>query len=777
MAHKNNGPIVFGIRHLSPNASNHLRKLLDVVKPTKMLVEGISDATPLIADIVHRQNTPPLAILAYTDTLPARVITTPLAGFSPEYQALKWAVSNKVESEFIDLPSDIFLALGMKKLDNSSDDTSYVEEADSDDSQEGLPISGDEVTRESCRYEKIAELAGESSYEDYWERAFEHNSVEGSYRLSANAFGAELRQLERDKDNAENLVREAFMRRCIQQAIKDGHQPEKIVVIVGAFHASVLGDEFPPMSDEDLAALPRLPTKLTLMPYSYFMLSSQSGYGAGSRAPAYFELIWQSLQSGNPAALAATYLTRIARDMREQGNPRSTASVIEAVRLAVSLSAFKDNAVPVLSDLHDAAITLLGLGDRDVVAQSLMRVDVGTAIGKLARGVSQTSIQHDFLGQLKVLKLEPYNTAVAKDLQLYIRENRRVKSEQAAFIDLNRSRFLHRLQVLGVSFAKQGRRNSDNSWAELWTLQWSSEAEIALVEAVLLGESIEVACAHHFRGQLEACENISEATNIMLRACECHIPSIIVNVLSKLQALACENSAFDQLAHAAGDLGQIIRFGDIRKVDHTPLEPILIQLFLQASLQLLSSANCDNNAAIQLMDALTVLDRIGQEHEELVDTGLLMTQLQALSNRDDLNPALSGYACGLLCERGIISDDLLGREVSRRLSPGINVELGAGWFEGLTKRNRYALLSRLALWEQLDNYIDSLDDDEYQRALVFLRRAFSEFGPSEKRGITENLGQIWGLNEDAVSEALGEALSVDESSTLDDLNDFDFDDL
>ncbi|GFN33900.1 hypothetical protein [Paenibacillus xylaniclasticus] len=36
-------------------------------------------------------------------------------------------------------------------------------------------------------------------------------------------------------------------------------------------------------------------------------------------------------------------------------------------------------------------------------------------------------------------------------------------------------------------------------------------------------------------------------------------------------------------------------------------------------------------------------------------------------------------------------------------------------------------LSRLSLWEQLNDYIGSLDDAQFARALVFLRRAFSSF--------------------------------------------------
>ena len=43
---------------------------------------------------------------------------------------------------------------------------------------------------------------------------------------------------------------------------------------------------------------------------------------------------------------------------------------------------------------------------------------------------------------------------VQQELDLDLRENRRVKSEEAAFLDLHRSSFFHRLRVLGVSFAR-----------------------------------------------------------------------------------------------------------------------------------------------------------------------------------------------------------------------------------------------------------------------------------------------------------------------------------
>lgn len=67
--------------------------------------------------------------------------------------------------------------------------------------------------------------------------------------------------------------------------------------------------------------------------------------------------------------------------------------------------------------------------------------------------------------------------------------------------------------------------------------------------------------------------------------------------------------------------------------------------------------------------------------------------------------------------------------------------------------------------------------DGFPPALVFLRRAFSDFSPSEKSDIAENLGEIWGLNAQQTAEALMQETTEAEQAVLSELNEFDFDDI
>jgi hypothetical protein len=787
-------PYIFGVRHLSPAAAWHLRQLLNRVRPKLVLIEGSDDADDLIPHIVSPQSKLPIAILAYTTDVPVRTFVYPLATYSPEYQALAWCRDNKAKARFMDLPSSVFLGLSGRddgtavfdenepkdKKKDSKDDSDADSDTDADDADENgsVPMVEPEPIPNSV-YDRIARLAGEPDYETYWERHFEQLTEKESYQEAAGAYGVELRAMEEfsTRHGAENLVREAYMRRKIQEAIAGGVAPEQIVVVTGAFHASALGSELPPISDEEFGRLRRRPSKMTLMPYSFFKLSSQSGYGAGNHAPAYFEMVWDSFNENRAATLPTLFLSSVVRELRASGTFRSTAEVIEGVRLAEAMAEMK-NSRPTLRELQDATITLLGQGDPAVVRESLLRVEVGTRIGALAKGVSQTSIQDDFYRELSRLKLDPYKTGVKRELELDLRENRRVKSQEAAFLDLHRSSFLHRLEVLEVGFGKRlPVRQEGMTWAEHWALQWTPEAEIAIVEAVLLGETIELAVAFKFKQRLEKCTSVADASTVIGEACECGMSDSIELARQTLQRLASDSSDFTALAAASYQLGLVIRYGDVRQFDAEPLKPLLQQLFLEGALTLLGAANCDLEAAKKMLIGMNDLNKVALDYTSLLDEPLWIAELQKLAQADHLNPLLSGYACALLVERNLISNEELAREVSRRLSPGIAADLGAGWFEGLAQRNRYALLTRLALWKELDGYVASLDDEEFKRGLVFLRRAFGDFSPSEKRSITENLGEIWGLNPDTVSEVLNQELSETEKKKLDELSDFNFEDL
>lgn len=722
---------VFGVRHLSPAAADHLRRVLDDLRPTAVLVEGPADANDLIKHLVHKDTRPPLALLAYTQDRPVRSILYPLAEYSPEWVALTWGVQNKAVTRFIDLPAAVFLELH-RQAETKDDEKKDPRQA----SEHTLAYLDDP-------FEAIAKLSGEPDHETWWERHFEHTTDPEAYSRSIFEFGRGLREHRGLRDNGEDLVREAYMRRCIRQVLAEGHDPERVLVVCGAFHAPVLTHELEPMSDKDAKALPKTPTSLTLMPYSYYRLSSQSGYGAGNHAPAYFQRLFEVRRAGQPEELAARFLSEVGHVMRRGGQVRSAAEVIEAVRLAGSLAALASACAPSLRDLRDAAITCLGRGDATAMRPFLEEVEVGHAIGRLPKGVGRTALQDDFYLQLEGLKLARYQTEKAQELELDLRENRFVKNEASAFLDRNRSTFLHRLLVLGVKFAqREDTRQDQATWKERWQLKWTPECEIQLVESALLGDSVEAAAALRLSERLGQCDRIDEAARLVKEAADCQLADALEDARRRLQALAVEDSGFVPLARALEQLGEVIRYGTVRKVDPEPLKPLLAQLFLRATLLARQACVVDRSGAQEVQQALLILNQIAAEHADDVDGERWLRELDAIAASDALNAYLSGLACAIVLEKGRLGEDELGQEVSRRLSPGADAELGAGWFEGLVQHNRMALFSRLALWRQLDLYLVSLDEEAFRKALVYLRGAFGDFAPGEIRRVVSNLVQV-----------------------------------
>ncbi len=756
-------PIFFGVRHLSPAAAYYVRQELEKVRPDMILIEGPSDLNNEMKWFCHPKTKLPAAILAYTQQTPIRTLLYPFAVYSPEYQAILWAYENNIPCKFMDLPSNVFL--GIREETDKNTENEDEEKKETDKSEQG-------VTTEQV-YKRLEEVLGES-HNTFWERNFEQS--ETLYMEAATEFGKQLRETSKDSDYriAENHIREAYMKRVIVQAQNDGY--EKIFCVCGAYHVEGLKNN-EALTDDEEKKLPRTESNVTLMPYSYYRLSQHSGYGAGNEAPAYFEMLWDAICKGKMEQATYQYLTELAVRQRKQGQMTSAAEVIEAVRLAQTLAKIRNTKYPVLQDLRDAAVTCIGHGAFSEISVSTADVEIGKKIGELPEGVSRTSIQDDFYRQLKELNLEKYRSVEVQQLDLDLRENLRVKSQKSAFMDLNRSFFLHRLRVLQVNFGTQiQNRRKDSAWGEYWNLHWTPETEIEIVEAALLGETVESATSFALKERADKSVNIAQAAEVFEDAFLCGMPKAAKYALDSLQKLSVDTQAIVEISKTMEHLSLVIRYGDLRKFKSEPIIPLLSQLYLRACLTMEDSCNCDDEASNAIMESIERINQVQRNHDFLEEEQWVSV-LNSISDRDDINTKCSGFAMATLIERGLIEESLLALEVSRRLSKGVPADLAAGWFEGLARKNRYSLIVRLSLWKELDNYLQDLDDEEFKRALVFLRRAFSEFSANEKSNISENLGEIWGIEPQQTADMLMRPITENEEELLQGLDDFDFGDI
>lgn len=104
---------LYGIRHHGPGSARSLLRALTEQQPDCVLIEGPTDAEKLLAHAAHTDMVPPVAMLVYNPKNLRQASFFPFAEFSPEWQAILFALKNKIPVRFMDLPMS--LSFGLKE--------------------------------------------------------------------------------------------------------------------------------------------------------------------------------------------------------------------------------------------------------------------------------------------------------------------------------------------------------------------------------------------------------------------------------------------------------------------------------------------------------------------------------------------------------------------------------------------------------------------------------------------------------------------------------------
>jgi hypothetical protein len=229
----------YGVRHHGPGSARSLRDALAGQRPDVVLIEGPPEADTLVALAGDPEMRPPVALLGYVPGQPKRAGFWPFAAFSPEWQAIGYALEAGVPVRFCDLPAAQQLAM--------TDD-------------ETLPAPGDPIG-------KLAAAAGYDDAERWWEDVVEH--VPGPAVFDAIAEAIAILRSGPDPGNA---IREAHMRKVLRTAVKQGYR--RIAVVCGAWHVPAL-QQMPSAASDDrlLRGLPKVKATLTWVPWTYGRLS------------------------------------------------------------------------------------------------------------------------------------------------------------------------------------------------------------------------------------------------------------------------------------------------------------------------------------------------------------------------------------------------------------------------------------------------------------------------------------------------------------------------
>jgi hypothetical protein len=720
---------LFGIRHHGPGSAASLLAALESVRPAAVLIEGPPEADALIPFAAAPGMRPPLALLVYQADRPKNALFFPFAVFSPEWQALRWALAHQVPVRFIDWPAAMSLAhvtpVPTVAETNEATAPAAEDETGTDDTTEAPPnpalLFADPLDR-------LAAASGHEDGEALW------NALVESRGAGREVFGAiedamtALREVvvERPGRALREARREAHMRLEIAKTLKS--QAGEIAVVVGAWHVPALRRKVPQAEDRaTLKDASKTKVELSWVPWTETRLAAGTGYGAGVPSPGWYRHLWalyeRDTAANAPEIFASAWQSKVAALLRAEGLGAATASVIEAARLALTLAAMRGLPLPGLTEMRDATLAALCHGDETPYRLIELRLVIGQEIGAIDESVPQMPLAADLALWQRRLRLKP--EALEQDISLDLRS-------EAGFA---KSVLLHRLDLIGVAWGRLLDAGAGRgTFREIWRLAWAPELSVKLAEALVWGVTIEEAAGGAALARMDETPSIAALADIVRRCLLCDLPETAESCIALLQAAAVNAVDMVGLMSAVPPLVSILRYGTARKMPREALAALAEALAVEVNAGIgLACTNLDDEAAEAMRTAMAEFDQA----LALLDAAHLSAEwsgrLAALADGATVVPLIAGLALRRLYDRQSLAPDAIAAAFSRALSPTQPPKYVGAWLSGFLGSNAEIILQDPALFGLIDAWLGLPAEADFIELLPVLRRAFGGFDGSQRK--------------------------------------------
>jgi hypothetical protein len=739
---------ILGIRHHGVGSARNVTERLKKIQPDIILVEGPPELDSVVNWVANKDLKPPVAVLAYNTEKPSQAVFYPFAKFSPEWQAISYALQQNIPIKMLDLPLAHTFGMELKRQEELAKQMAEAEKQEAEDKEQGEktikeqnendiaitdePQETDLQPLNPLLYAKdpishLAELAGYTDSELWWEHHFEQKYVKNLADEHFEAVYMSMQALREHIDSPASErddLREAYMRKIIREAEKEGFK--NAVVVCGAWHAPVLSEynEEKRVKEDDkmLKKLPETKVSCTWIPWTNTRLGMFSGYGAGIVSPGWYEHLWT-----HPEDKGIRWLTKVARLFRDKKMDTSTAHVIEAFRLAEALAAMRDLSRPGLAELNEATQTVICFGDTILLKLVQEELIVGkSVIGKVPKELPRLPIQSDFEELRKKLRLEILEAN--KEYELDLRKE----------LDLSRSRFLHRLEVLGIKWGKKSHVSTKGTFKEGWVLKWKPELEIDIIEKGFWGNSIEEASTKFLLDAAEKSQSITQLAGLIQQAIPAELFTAVGQILHKLDEQASISADIMELMTALIPLVEVSRYGNVRKTDLSAINKLVEGFITRICIGLPNACyGLDEDNSNKMFNNIRETDAAVRllENEELSQDWY--QTLNILLDKQGISPVITGCTCRLLFDGKIIDETETARLFGLALSQGNEPKDAAGWVEGFLKGSGMVLILDNTLWNMLYRWVSVLENESFVELLPILRRTFSKFDPTERKQLGE----------------------------------------
>jgi len=709
---------IFGIRHHGPGSARSVLRALEGVHPDVVLIEAPADAEATAREADVSAMTLPVAQLVYNTKALNEAIFLPFAVFSPEWQALCWAQNNGVEFRYMDLP---FARKPRSRSDHSDN-----------------------------AFRALAAMDGYTDPERWWEARIERVAVSDPLHGFEVVMSLMRTLREMDEDTSEETTsREAWMRQTIRQTRKAGFK--RIAIVCGAWHAPALADidRIAAASDELLVKnLPRISSRCVWIPWSFERMSKASGYGAGVVAPAWYQLLWDY-----PQTAAVQWMARAAKRLRDADYHTSAAQVLDAGRLAEAIAGLRGAYQPGIDELREAIMAVMGQGHVAVIESISSDLIIGSQLGHVPNMGLSLPLLEDFDAQIKRCRLK--KETPKKQLSLDLREDgHRLKSQ-----------LLHRAGVLGVPWGRMTDAGAKHhgGFHEHWELCWKPEFLLALIEVAALGNTVESATKTALLRQLRLAADIPALMAVLKIVLLTDMQVLLGDVMEAIQRESVDAHDVWTLLEATPTMVMARKYGTARQYDIFDIDvllgtliprvcillpPACVGLSEEASEQQLSRIGAFNHA-IGVLEAFTA-----QWYESLIN----------MAGKKETARLLAGMATRLLHDLEVYDAKKLQQMLQFECS-GTPMQT-ASWIRGFLNGSALLMLNYPGLWQLLNNWMVSQEEETFTHILPVLRRAFSDFSQAEREHLLAKARRPHQPQTEMEGPTWSEALAVQVMPTL-----------
>ena len=709
---------ILGIRHHGPGSAALLRKALDVLDPACVLVEGPPEGDELIQYIADPDLKPPVAMLLHASDEASLASFMPFAEFSPEWQAIHWALKRERSVRFIDWPAAVSLALQKAAREN--------------------PGSVPPHPRADA-LDLLASAAGFEDGETFWNGLIEQHGTNGQEAVSVfvsietamtEARAQEGLNPQSPDELLRNDQREAFMRGNIRAALKEVEG--NIAIVTGAWHVSGLRQATKPADDRALIKdLPRLKVEATWVPWTDSRLSAFSGYGAGVISPGWYRHLWslytrKKVPSGEE--FASAWQSRTAFKLREEGYTAPTASAIEATRLALGLAALRDLPMPGIAEMREASLAAMCDGNPVPLAMLERKLYIGECVGEIGERVPQNPLARDLADWQRKTRLKP------QDLELEIKVD--LRSEAGML----KSTLLHRLNLINVPWGKLlDAQAGRGTFREVWVIEWEPWYSVSLAEALVYGVTIEQAAANATLKKAGETTSITELAGLIQHALVSDLPETAASCIAQLQAVAVNSSDITDLMKAVSPLVRVLRYGTARRLPEDALRSLILSISVEINAGVrMGSRGLDEETAAACITAMEAYDEALRLLGDDALTSSWREELGKIVDDDQVTSSIGGLSLRRLHDVRAWELERVAAEFARHTGSRQPKESGA-FLEGFLRGGSEVLLQDEPLLQLLDAWLCELSETDFTDSLPLLRRSMSSFDTVARRRV---LGKI-----------------------------------